>query len=323
MTITESPDNPDAAQELLAEAIVSHVGGDLSKAEHQYRQVLAHDPDHSVALNNLGLALAAAQQPAAALDVLRRAVTAGPRSIAARVNLAEVLVAEGRVGEAAEQLTEAEALDRDHHEVQERLAALETRAGETVAAERRLWRALHSNDHVVSIRVQLVDLLLADEHFDLASSLLASALEEPAPPASVLVRWGWLHLARANHGTAEAAFRQALSIEPADEAALTGLAMALVSADRGDEARAELTARIEVPTARRELGVLELGLGNGGEAMLALSEADRLAPGDPKTEYYLALAEALHEDGADRLHHICADEDHPYCHRAREAVAVC
>ncbi len=73
-------------EDAFTDAVACHQRGDAAAAERLYRSVLASDPLHPAALNNLALLV-----PDEAVPLLRRAVSVEPRYVDAWVNLSNAL----------------------------------------------------------------------------------------------------------------------------------------------------------------------------------------------------------------------------------------
>lgn len=87
-------------EEAFATALAEHEGGRLAAAEAGYRAVLAQEPAHPQANNNLAVLLRRAQCWQEAADCLRTAVAGWPEDAGVRSNLACTLGDHGRVVEA-------------------------------------------------------------------------------------------------------------------------------------------------------------------------------------------------------------------------------
>jgi hypothetical protein len=85
--------------------------GESSSAEAIYRRLLALDPLHIAALNNLGNLLLAANRHDRARALYERAVAAQPSHLPSRANLGNLLVKQGEIASAASHFRAALALD--------------------------------------------------------------------------------------------------------------------------------------------------------------------------------------------------------------------
>src|SRR5690348_5896888 len=102
------------AQDRFAQALRLHQAGDLHGAELLYREVLARDPNHADACNNLGLIAQDVGQHSAAWQLVQRAIALDPRNAGYLFNAARVLTSLDRPAEAIEYCRRALALRPDY-----------------------------------------------------------------------------------------------------------------------------------------------------------------------------------------------------------------
>ncbi len=120
---------------------VEELSGDIPAAIEQYRQTLAVEPNHPVALNNLAYLLAS--QPGRlpeAQELARRAVESSPDQPAYRDTLGWVLCQKGQYAEAVKHLEKAAALNVAP--VQFHLAYAYLKAGNSASGWKTLQKAL-------------------------------------------------------------------------------------------------------------------------------------------------------------------------------------
>ncbi|MBP2228899.1 putative O-linked N-acetylglucosamine transferase (SPINDLY family) [Azospirillum agricola] len=98
---------------LFAAALAEHEGGRLAAAEAGYRAVLAQEPAHPQANNNLAVMLRQSRRWGEAAACLRTAVAGWPEDAGVRSNLACTLGEQGRLAEATAALQVALALKPD------------------------------------------------------------------------------------------------------------------------------------------------------------------------------------------------------------------
>jgi predicted O-linked N-acetylglucosamine transferase (SPINDLY family) len=107
------PPSPDA---LLQQAIAHHQAGRLAEAEAGYRQVLAAEPTHLVALHLLGVIAYQVQQYPLALQLIDAALQTNPQYTDAHINRGIVLHAMQQYGAAVASYAQAIALNPDSAE---------------------------------------------------------------------------------------------------------------------------------------------------------------------------------------------------------------
>jgi predicted O-linked N-acetylglucosamine transferase (SPINDLY family) len=110
---TPAPPSSDA---LLQEAIAHHQAGRLPEAEAGYRQVLAAEPTHLVALHLLGVIAYQVQQYPVALQLIDAALQANPQYAEAHINRGVVLHAMQQYAAAVHSYAQAIALNPDSAE---------------------------------------------------------------------------------------------------------------------------------------------------------------------------------------------------------------
>lgn len=121
----------------FADAVAAQRRGDFGAAAALYEQVVAADPAHAEAYNNLGATHQARGDLEAARDAYRRALAAQPRYAAAWSNLGVVLGSLGDDAEAQTALAEAIRLEPGNAGAKVNLALLYQRQG-LVADARRI-----------------------------------------------------------------------------------------------------------------------------------------------------------------------------------------
>jgi len=87
-------------QQAFEAALRHHQAGRLQDAAELYRQVLAGDPGHVVALHHLGLIAQQSGRNDVALELIGRSVVRKPEYAEAHISLGNVLKAQGRIDEA-------------------------------------------------------------------------------------------------------------------------------------------------------------------------------------------------------------------------------
>ena len=100
-----------ASDALLTQAIASFKAGRLEEAERQFKDVLAHEPQHIAGLNLLGMVLTAARKFDEAERTIRAAIAVSGHSDATHHNHGVVLKALGRPGPALAAFNKALALN--------------------------------------------------------------------------------------------------------------------------------------------------------------------------------------------------------------------
>jgi protein O-GlcNAc transferase len=100
-------------QQQLESGLSHHQAGRLADAEKIYRQILAQEPEHAVAMHYLGLIAHQAGQIDSAVDLIRRALALRPNYAEAHSNLGNALKDKGQLEEAIASYRQAIRLKSD------------------------------------------------------------------------------------------------------------------------------------------------------------------------------------------------------------------
>jgi len=104
---------------LMRNAAMHEAHGDLAAAEAAYRRVLALNPDHPMALNNLGLVLDQSGRHEEGVSSIEAAIRVKPDFAEALFNLGSLMINQGRLLEAVGPMSEALRLKPDIKEAEE------------------------------------------------------------------------------------------------------------------------------------------------------------------------------------------------------------
>ena len=230
--------------------------GRQGEAVENYRRVVAHAPESTVAAHALAVALNAAQQPQEAERIARQTLLRAQPTAALYYTHARSLLGLERFGEAEAALQECVRLDPRRADAHDRLAELIwMRTGDIREATRSLDQALGMLPHDDALRGTKAALLQGAGDARGAFACLAESAARPEAHPSVLIRAGLA----------------AMDFDPA--AALT-LAERVLRALPGNY------------TARKLLCAAYLGVGEGARA---LAESATLLAGAPDDQYLIAM----------------------------------
>ena len=126
---------PESVQEIFARAVQFHHAGRLRDAEQSYRQVLAAQPGHADSLHRLGVIAYQAEQPASAVELIRKAITLNAVAASYHAHLGLALAALGSRDEAVVASRAALRLDPNQPDTQNNLGVLLEQQGELDQAE--------------------------------------------------------------------------------------------------------------------------------------------------------------------------------------------
>ena len=279
--MAEEAGDPPRAAELWARAasIAEERLRDLSAAETYHAHVVALEP-RAQSFDALARLARSRQDPVATaqwlerlLEVLARSPGAAGR-VASELRLADALMESGQGPRAADRLEQALAASPDAERLRERLAALYHEQGQWA---RLAQLVAGSAGHAPDKSTRMARLLEA-------ALLFTERCGQPELAIPLL--------------------EQASDLAPEDPRVRLGLADALASARRFDDARALLQSMIDAFGGRRpkerapvhyQIARLQLAMGNRARALVELDTATRVDPQNP--EILRTLAELARDDG--------------------------
>lgn len=134
--------------QIFAMGVAAHRAGEVTEARGAYERVLAMDPNHADALNNMGVLLSASREFDRAETLLRRAVRLSPENAAAWNNLGTALAQRGQSGDAIAAFQRALAIEPQHVSARVSLAQQYLAIGSTKDARALLDAVLSSDPSV-------------------------------------------------------------------------------------------------------------------------------------------------------------------------------
>lgn len=263
-TAAATPTRP-ALERRLASAAARHQAGDLATAAALYREVLAVDRTHPVALHLLGLVRQAEGAPQAAMKLIARAVHAAPAYVAAWINLGTVLQALGRHGDAVEAYRRALAQRPEAADALTNLGnALDSldRLEEAASCHRR---AIVCVPETATAHANLGQVLWRRRQLAAAEAAVRRALALDPRAAAALGTLGTIVRDLGRPAEAERCYRAALALAPDDPPLLSDLSRVLTARGATAEAYGCLTRALSraptLPSAQVNLALLRLGQG--------------------------------------------------------------
>ena len=253
---TLAPDDPEPAYNL---GLALRLQGDLDAAEVQFRIALAKNPDHALARRSLGLVLRQKGDPGGAATELRRAAAQQPGDAQAHHLLGTVLLKLGDVPGALAELGEATRLDPSLTEARALLAQTLAKQGRAADAQREQAEVERINAEKAALGRALVLLDMSDGL--LARGDIAGATARRREAVATSPRYAEAHYAlgialldaeasvkqdakasvkqdaKASRKEAEAAFREAIALDPGQARSYVALGRLLEEAK--DEAGAQ------------------------------------------------------------------------------------
>ena len=303
-----------ATAEWLEKASANHLAGRLPEAERLYRRVLAEAPEHTEALQLLGVLVYQSGRIEEAATLIGRAVALGNRVPEVLINHGLVLQRLGRGEEAEAAFLNATLSSPEAVDAHQALGRLCHRQGRLAVAETHYGRALALRPNYVDALVGMGLIAKAGGRLDEAEASFRQALALRPDHPGLLMNLGNVLNDLGRLSEAVVVFRQALAFDPGYADAHLNLGNALKS--QGDDQNAlaayrrALDLKADLPEAWNNIGQIFREAGDLVRAMeafdhaLALrpdfaeahynrSDLKRFRPGDPDIEVLERLAGSI------------------------------
>lgn len=255
-------------QQAFDVAVQHHQAGRLQEAERLYRQILARNPRHAEALQNLGLIAEHAGRDDVAADLFRQATTLKPNLPEAHNNLGNALRRLGQRNEAIAAYSRAIDLRPDYAEAHYNLGSL-------LAATGRLDSAIAAFHRAIAF---------TPNYAEAYNNLGVAQRDQGKLDESII------------------AHRKAIALNPNFPEALSNLANALREQGQSDEAiavyRRAIALRPGSAEAHSNLGIALADQGQLDEGVAAFRQAIALNPNLPETHSNLIFT-LLHHPACD------------------------
>jgi tetratricopeptide (TPR) repeat protein len=253
----------DPAREAFDGAVRSLSANDLSAAEHGFRQVLKHQPNHVGALGNLAVVYSRMGRFADAVRIGRRALKIAPADPQLNLNIGLAYLKQDDFKSAKPHLEKTVAALPENVQARELLATAELFTGEVGDAIERL-EALRSSGGT-SILYLLSIAYLKQQHREKARVAIEELFQK-LPPAQAHFLAGRANYESTLFETAAAELEKARDLDP------------------------------NIPGLWRELGKTSVSLRRAADARKALEEAVRRDQTDAEARYFLGAL--LVQDGS-------------------------
>jgi tetratricopeptide (TPR) repeat protein len=281
-------------QQTFELALQQHRSGRLPEAEQLYRQILAQQPEHIDAMNNLAVIANETGRNDLALDLIRRVISLRPGDAGAHNNLGNALKKAGRLDDAIAAYRHSIALDPDTAGVHNNLGSVLKGKGQLDEAIAAFRQAIDLNPKFADAHRNLGNALKETNQLDgaIAAYRQAVALNPNLPEAQNNL--GNALNDKGQLDQAIAAFRQAIAINPNLPEAHNNLGNALKSEGQLNEAiaayRQAIALRPKFAGAHFNLGNALKDKAHFDDAIAAFRQAIALQPEFPTAHYNLALA---------------------------------
>ncbi len=228
----------DESDRLLVVATAQ--GKSPAAAKTALADLLAAHPDDNRLLAAAGVYSISLGDLASAQDELDRALQRDPKSVDARMGMAQLRIRQSRFADAARELQSATRANPKFEPAYWNLAALSVRKGDRRGAEDILRQSISANPSAVRSRLMLAELTLSEGDAKTARSLLDQAVKVARNRAAVLDVAGQILLRGGLADQALSYFHSAVS--GGSQPARIDAARALIALGRNDEARHALSS---------------------------------------------------------------------------------
>jgi tetratricopeptide (TPR) repeat protein len=230
---------------VFAQAVRSHVSGQLSLAEQLYRSVIAVDPQHVEAIHGLGVIAQQCGRQADAIALFRRAALTPEARAAHWNNLGVALTAAGDFRAAIDAYAHALQMQPGYAEAFNNQGVARLSLGEPECACSCFQQAVRQRPNYPEAYNNLGQALQALGEGDQAHTAFEQALRLKPDYADALIGLGVVNHERGELDRAVACYRQARQLQPTSADASNNLATALKEQGRLDEALAEYRAALQ------------------------------------------------------------------------------
>lgn len=205
---------PDPQKTLLIQAVQHLQAGHIDQAEMLYRQILAANPGHILALQHLAMIEHQLGRSEQAVELLQRCLALKPDYAEAHSDLAVILMAIGRDGEAIAACEKAIALKPRFAPAYSNLGILLKKSGRAAEAKQAFMRAAKLDPAIGDAQAGLAEILLGEGQADAALAASDRAIKRaPNLPAAYGSKGLALHY-KGRFDEAVEAYRQALDLDP-------------------------------------------------------------------------------------------------------------
>ena len=265
------------------------------EAEDAFKTAIRLDPKMERPHYELGdLYLLGFHKPKDAIGAYHDALAINPNDSRVHYTLANALAEAGQLDDAQAQLEEASRLDHKNPALLQSLGDFCLRRGKLDQAQQAFLKALTIDPQFVAARMGQGDLFVARKDWDQALSSYQAVLQVAPQSTAALVKIGIVHEMKGQWNEAEKAYRQTLDADPKLALAANNLAWLLSERDK-KPAEALQWATKAVESAPKDyncqdtLGWVLRANGDRSRALMALKQANALAPANPQVLYHLGI----------------------------------
>lgn len=217
-------------------ALQHHRTGRLQEAESLYRLILARQPDHVDAIQNLGIIAQQMGRCDLAVELIGRAVTLRPDYAEAQSNLGDAFRRNGQLDQAIAACRAAIALKPDLAEAHNNLASALSRKGRFKEAVAECRRAIELKDGTPEIYNNLGIALAGEQQFEEAIAALHHAIALRPDYSDACSNLGNVLRDAGRLDEAIAAYRRAIALQPDSAEVHNNLGISLTDQGLHDDA---------------------------------------------------------------------------------------
>jgi tetratricopeptide (TPR) repeat protein len=275
--------------EAMQLALAHQHGGRMREAEAAYREILARDPRHVEALNNLGNVLQDGGQLEAAIQCFERALALRPDAPPLHFNLANALRAGGFQLRALAGYRQAVALEPNFAAGYNNLALLQKEMGELDGAQRSLEEAVRVDPNYAEAHYNLG--WVRQDRGDLsgAGESYRRSIELQPQNAAAHHSLGWVRQDRGDLSGAGESYRSAIELEPQNAVAHFNLGLVYQAQSDWERARRQFSEALRIRPQYAQphcsLGVMHLAVGEDDQAFAHFERALEIDPQCPEAHY--------------------------------------
>ncbi len=292
-------DNDRDAQAVHLLGVIAHQARKTEVGVDLVRRAIELAPDSAAYRNTLGFLLRLTRKPDEAVDALKEAIRLRPDYTEAHNNLGIAYAESGKFDDAVAAYQAALERQPDFPEVLNNLGNALARKGDLAGAIEHYDCAIEARPDYAEAWSNKGDAVQAQNTDQTAEEKRRAAIACYEKATEFNPRWAeaWFKLGLCRHGEnllaeSEAAFRQALRINPNHLRCLTSYAATLEKLGKLKSAASHLRQALTVApddvTALKSLGHITLKLGNAVEAKHVLARAREIVPADPDVLYSYA-----------------------------------
>ena len=328
-TVLAAHPSDTAALTLLGSAYLNK--RDPASAADTYRKLIQLDARIAQPHYQLGVALDAQGNTAAAKAELDSSLALTPGGADATAKLVGIAVRENQLDEALRVVQQQVAAAPGSAPLVNLLGVVQSARGDAPSAEAAFREAIRLDPHFTDARVALANFYGGRGRGDLALATIDQALEADQRTAAVYTVRGVILQQRGDLANAQKAYEQALAIDPYFVTAANNLAW-LLSEKLGKHAQAERLARIAVagapddPNVADTRGWILYRLGDYAQAVRVLQASADKQPANATASYHLGMALAKSGDAAAARRALnraaSSPADSPSRDSARKALAL-